>query len=458
MRGIKFAMEDIVFRRVKENNLIIYDPYLLHEWDFEKNKDLDIDEITYGYGKKVWWICRKCESSFLQTPNSRTNKKSNCPYCAGQKVNHTNSLETLFPNLAEEWNYKRNGDRTPKDFTTGSKKRVWWSGKCGHEWDSSIKERTSGADCPYCYNRRVLKGYNDMWTTNPEMAKYLLDENDGYKHTQQSNKELRWKCYSCDENEKVMKVFKVYREGYYCVNCSDGFSRPEKMVFNILGQLIGSERFLTQKTFEWSNRKIYDFFLPDYNLIIEVHGEQHYKKPFYSNDENELEKIQRNDANKKEMAVKNGYDYLEVNAMSSDYHYLKSSVEKSLGRHFSLESIDWTKVQNSITSSMKMKVLELWNSESRPTPKEISEELGLERSTVSKYLQDLEKQGRCVYNSGRREKVIGVNYEKARDRWVARIQVNKTPKHLGSFKTKEEAERCRLEYDKFLENKKKGDK
>ena len=65
------------------------------------------------------------------------------------------SLSEMFPELAEEWS-DRNLPLRPDQITYGSNKRVWWHGKCGHEWETSVKARTSGERCPYCSGKRVL--------------------------------------------------------------------------------------------------------------------------------------------------------------------------------------------------------------------------------------------------------------------------------------------------------------
>ena len=31
-----------------------------------------------------------------------------------------------------------------------SHKKVWWLGKCGHEWQAIIASRTNGTGCPCC--------------------------------------------------------------------------------------------------------------------------------------------------------------------------------------------------------------------------------------------------------------------------------------------------------------------
>ena len=62
-----------------------------------------------------------------------------------------NDLTTTFPALVKEWNYKKNGSSKPSGFTRGSSKKVWWICSEGHEWESSIVNRTkNGRGCPYC--------------------------------------------------------------------------------------------------------------------------------------------------------------------------------------------------------------------------------------------------------------------------------------------------------------------
>ena len=79
------------------------------------------------------------------------------------------SLSEMFPELAEEWS-DRNLPLRPDQITYGSNKRVWWHGKCGHEWETSVKARTSGERCPYCSGKRVLIGFNDLQTIAPGLA------------------------------------------------------------------------------------------------------------------------------------------------------------------------------------------------------------------------------------------------------------------------------------------------
>lgn len=75
-----------------------------------------------------------------------------------------NDLETVNPELAAQWHPTKNGELTPDDVAPMSDKKVWWLGKCGHEWQAEISSRTQGHGCPYCSNQKILSGYNDLAT------------------------------------------------------------------------------------------------------------------------------------------------------------------------------------------------------------------------------------------------------------------------------------------------------
>lgn len=85
------------------------------------------------------------------------------------------SLLETHPDLAVQWSPK-NGGR-PGDFTHGSGKTQWWRhrsvgpGPEWHEWEDTITHRTQvkPRGCPFCAGMRVLKGFNDAATFNPEL-------------------------------------------------------------------------------------------------------------------------------------------------------------------------------------------------------------------------------------------------------------------------------------------------
>ncbi len=153
----------------KENSLLYTNPTLASEWNYEKNGDLKPENFTIGSNKKVWWKCAKGHE-WQATITHRSNGRG-CPYCSNQKVfQGSNDLMTINPKLASEWNYEKNGDLKPENFTIGSNKKVWWICDKGHEWQATINSRTAGRGCPYCSGRYAIKGKNDLVTINPNLT------------------------------------------------------------------------------------------------------------------------------------------------------------------------------------------------------------------------------------------------------------------------------------------------
>lgn len=72
-----------------------------------------------------------------------------------------NGFSTVHPELVSEWS-EQNDLVTPDQITYGSNRIVWWKGTCGHEWQASVKSRSSGEGCPICSGARVISGIN-IW-------------------------------------------------------------------------------------------------------------------------------------------------------------------------------------------------------------------------------------------------------------------------------------------------------
>ncbi|MBR2444342.1 MAG: hypothetical protein IKB27_02950 [Clostridia bacterium] len=180
-----------------ENDLQTVNPSLAKEWNYERNKGLTPMDVLPNSNKKVWWKCSK-DHEWESSINHRNNGR-NCPYCAGKKViKGYTDLQTTNPVLASEWNYEKNNGLTPAEVSSGSDKKVWWKCKKGHEWQATISSRTQGANCPYCANQKAIKGFNDLQTINPNLAKeWNYEKNDELTPLDimpNSNKKVWWKC------------------------------------------------------------------------------------------------------------------------------------------------------------------------------------------------------------------------------------------------------------------------
>lgn len=94
----------------------------------------------------------------------------------------------------------------PSDVNAGSERKVWWICEKGHHYEAAIYQRATknaggGTNCPYCSNKKVLKGYNDLETLNPEVAaEWNYEKNGDLKPCDfviSSGKRVWWKCKTC---------------------------------------------------------------------------------------------------------------------------------------------------------------------------------------------------------------------------------------------------------------------
>lgn len=166
--------------------------------------------------------------SFVQTElfdlHGKHSYNSACPICS----NHTiqvgyNDLLTTNPHLAKEWNYEKNAPLMPYMFLQGSDKKVWWRCDKGHEWESVIRSRSKGNGCPYCSNKRVKAGENDIGTTHPHLVEEWNIPKNGFKmptdYTYGSGQKVWWICKKCNfEWEARISDRTTHESG--CPNCA----------------------------------------------------------------------------------------------------------------------------------------------------------------------------------------------------------------------------------------------
>ena len=118
-------------------------------------------------------------------------------------VRRNSSLGEKCSELLEEWDYEKNGDLNPFNISVGSRRKVWWICSKGHEWKTTVANRTNISTlnkCPYCQGKKAIKGVNDLVTVN---ASFLVDWDYEKNKTSPDNYMLHsgqavwWKCHNC---------------------------------------------------------------------------------------------------------------------------------------------------------------------------------------------------------------------------------------------------------------------
>ena len=120
---------------------------LLKEWDNEANakEGLFPDKLTLGSHKRVHWLCHKgplgLTHKFVSTLNSRALAGHGCSICSGRQTCRCNSLPSLYPEIALEWDHCKN-EGQPGDYTASSSGVVWWKSKDQKSWQQSVCSRS----------------------------------------------------------------------------------------------------------------------------------------------------------------------------------------------------------------------------------------------------------------------------------------------------------------------------
>jgi Probable Zinc-ribbon domain len=152
------------------NDLASRYPDIAAEWHPTKNAPLTPDAVTFGSKHRIHWI-GACGHEWHAQINGRSSNKTGCPVCAGQQilVGETD-LASTHPLFAQEWDYEKN-DKKPTELTSGVNYRFWWICPEGHSYNAYMQERKKGAGCYFCNKNKVLSGFNDLLTVNPEVCK-----------------------------------------------------------------------------------------------------------------------------------------------------------------------------------------------------------------------------------------------------------------------------------------------
>ncbi|KAL3150096.1 hypothetical protein ABBQ38_013437 [Trebouxia sp. C0009 RCD-2024] len=122
-------------------------PPELAEWDHERNEAEGFypHTTTLGSQKRVHWICPCCPGGQLHRwtamPTDRVRRGTGCPVCDGKQACVCNSLQSLFPSVAAEFDVYKNGF-APSEITAASFKKVWWRNAKRGSWRQRVDVRT----------------------------------------------------------------------------------------------------------------------------------------------------------------------------------------------------------------------------------------------------------------------------------------------------------------------------
>ena len=123
--------------------------------------------------KRVWLQCPTCGYEWRESLRGIRKESRKCPSCHGGRGHYlakgSNDLGSKRPDVARQLDPELNGGLCVEDPHAHADTMVWWRGSCGHVWREKVSMRSMRIDdsCPYCKNRKLLRGFNDLAASIP---------------------------------------------------------------------------------------------------------------------------------------------------------------------------------------------------------------------------------------------------------------------------------------------------
>ncbi|WP_291626122.1 zinc-ribbon domain-containing protein [Clostridium sp.] len=318
---------------------------VLNRWDYELN-NCSPKDILFKSHKNMWFKCllhpeHKSELKNIANFTNASEGSIKCKQC--------NSIAQYildnFPNkkLEEVWDYEKNGDSDPWEISRGNEKRVWI--KCQEVWYHESYEVKCGNfcikenRCPCCSHgsskvhpldslkQDIVNNYGEEFFNIIWSNKNTIDPTT----IRLKSEEVCW--WNCPDGKH--EPFKRSCNSSYCLEyrCSECSKEKEESILEEKVRLYLEELGYEVKT-EWkcsllikNPRKDRGYFRFDNeivlengkHLIIEVHGEQHYRVDgLYTKTKEELHQRKLIDRYKRIKCIQAGYCYLELSYKTFD--------------------------------------------------------------------------------------------------------------------------------------------
>ena len=302
---------------------------LLNRWDYELNQCSPYD-ISISTTKKQYFKCTKgIHKSELKDINN-IRKQPGTAQCIQCNSFGQYGLDHYGDDFLDKyWSVKNTSD--PINVFKGSQKKILI--KCQNkdyhpDYEISAANFCSGKRCPYCAGKKVHL-FDSLGYLYPQAVSKWVESKSPYSYLPSSNKKVYW---NCDQHGMYRRsIFREVEANFVCPKCSreKHESKLQNKVDRYISALYEDIRHELNCTIvpinPDTNYKLpFDNEIVSLKLIIEVHGEQHYKPIsfFYRGSSEDVaaqfERRKYLDRFKKKYAISHGYHYLEIPYWTDD--------------------------------------------------------------------------------------------------------------------------------------------
>lgn len=271
---------------------------------------------------KFWFKC-DCGHEFCAELNKITGLNSWCPYCSSPPQELCNDEECAscfdksFAKIEKSQYWSKKNVKRPRECLKASNKKYWFDCiLCKHEFFMALSSISSnGQWCQFCSNQQLCDNEECVTCLNKsfastERSKYWSKKN--IKNPRQCFKSSRSKyLFDCDKcgHEFAASLDNITGKNRWCSHCVN------KTECKLLTQLKQDYNVETQKRFDWCRNNAtglslpFDFVIPEYKIIIELDGAQHFRQVAKWKSPNEQQRI---DHYKMDKAILYGYTIIRI--------------------------------------------------------------------------------------------------------------------------------------------------
>lgn len=265
----------------------------------EKHPTLEVLSEYVNNRTKVNLRCKICGHEFSAVPASLY-MGHGCPPCHGYIIYNqekfVDKISKQNPKIIVLGNYINS--QTKIDVKCKD---------CGYEWKATPNALLKSKSCPKCYGR--------IRRTTEEFEKILQEKHpyisvvEDYK-----NKSTNIRCYCSRCGQFFYKIpSSVIRQDAGCPICNNRKSRGEKAISDWLNK----NNIKYTKDYSFPDCKDihilpFDFYLHDFNTIIEYDGKQHFEPVEYFGGEDAFQYRKRHDEIKNNYCFEKGIDLIRI--------------------------------------------------------------------------------------------------------------------------------------------------
>lgn len=246
--------------------------------------------------------CKKHNQIFYSMPTHLLQGQSGCKICKSEKIcsKNTKTHEQFCNDVVKN---NPNIKILGKYRGTSNTIEVQCK-KCGFIWNPNAGSVVSGFGCPKCVGRHktTREFCDEIYKINPDIE--IIGE---YINT---STKIKCRCKICNH------IWRAKPDNLHVTGCpSCKISHGERLIVNFLNK--NNINYEQQKTFidlvGVGQRKLsYDFYLPDYNKLIEFQGEQHFRPVNIFGGEKQFKIQKEHDIRKKNYAKLHNITLIEI--------------------------------------------------------------------------------------------------------------------------------------------------